>query len=99
MARDETVKRIVLIDAPAVVGWEKWREIDARHGFGLLKGSLKSAAEKGRLRAELTETLAHILLAGLMETALLIARASDTEKATRNGRAAIKQLIDKLLGA
>lgn len=98
MACDPTIKRIVLIDAPAVLGWEKWREIDGRHGFGLLKRSLKAAAGKGRIRAELIENFAHILLAGLMETALVIARASDTEKATRNGRAAIKELIDKLLG-
>jgi len=99
MARDETVKRIVLIDAPAVLGWEKWREIDARHGFGLMKASLKAAAKKKRLRAELIEIYAHILLAGVMETALVIARADDSEKATRNGRTAIAELISKLLDA
>jgi AcrR family transcriptional regulator len=99
MARDETVKRIVLIDAPAVLGWEKWREIDARHGFGLMKASLKAAAKKKRLRAELIEIYAHILLAGVMETALVIARADDSEKATRNGRTAIAELINKLLDA
>lgn len=99
MARDQTVKRIVLIDAPAVLGWEKWREIDARHGFGLMKASLKAAAKKKRLRAELIEIYAHILLAGVMETALVIARADDSEKATRNGRTAIAELISKLLDA
>jgi AcrR family transcriptional regulator len=99
MARDETVKRIVLIDAPAVLGWEKWREIDARHGFGLMKASLKTVAKKKRLRTELIEIYAHILLAGVMETALVIARADDSEKATRNGRAAIAELINKLLDA
>jgi AcrR family transcriptional regulator len=99
MARDETVRRIVLIDAPAVLGWEKWREIDTRHGFGLMKGSLKAAVKKKRLRAELIEIYAHILLASLMETALVIARASDIERANRNGRAAIAELINKLLDA
>jgi AcrR family transcriptional regulator len=99
MARDEKVKRIVLIDAPAVLGWEKWREIDARHGFGLMKASLKAIAKKGLLRNELTEIYAHILLAGVMETALVIARAPNVEKATRNGRAAIAELINKLLDA
>jgi AcrR family transcriptional regulator len=98
MARDEKVKRIVLIDAPAVLGWEKWREIDARHGFGLMKGSLKAAAKTGQLRSELREIFAHILLASVMETALVIARAKNTEKAARNGRAAITGLIDKVLG-
>src|SRR5262249_18358671 len=33
-------QQIAVIAAPAVVGWERWRAIDARHGFGLLKGAL-----------------------------------------------------------
>src|SRR4029453_5269277 len=40
LAREPTVRRIALVDAPAVVGWEKWREMDERYAFGLLKGAL-----------------------------------------------------------
>jgi AcrR family transcriptional regulator len=97
MARDNTVRRIVLIDAPAILGWQKWREIDARHGFGLLKASLKAAAAEGKAREELTDMFAHILLAALMETALVIARASNTAAASRDGRTAIRELIGRLL--
>jgi len=97
MAGDETVRQIALIDAPAALGWQKWREIDSRHGFGLLKASLKAAAACGRLRADLVDMYAHILLAALMETALVIAR-SNTAAASRNGRAAVRELIERLLG-
>ena len=97
MAGDETVRQIALIDAPAALGWQKWREINSRHGFGLLKASLQAAAGRGRLRAELVDAYAHILLAALMETALVIAR-KDTATASRNGRAAVKELIERLLG-
>jgi AcrR family transcriptional regulator len=97
IAGDETVRRIALIDAPAALGWQKWREIDSRHGFGLLKASLKAAAASGRLRADLVDAYAHILLAALMETALVIA-TRNTAAASRNGRAAIKELIERLLG-
>src|SRR3954469_3960653 len=34
------VERIVLLDAPAVLGWERWREIGLRHGLGLVAGTL-----------------------------------------------------------
>ena len=61
LSRDPAVRQIVLMDAPAVVGWQKWREIDARFGFGLLKGSLKSAAAAGRVREDLVDILAHVL--------------------------------------
>jgi AcrR family transcriptional regulator len=96
MAGEEKVRQIALIDAPAALGWQKWREIEARHGFGLLKASLKAAAAKGRLRTDLVDMYAHILLAALMETALLIARR-ETAAASRNGRAAVRDLIERLL--
>ena len=98
VSRDPAVRQIVLMDAPAVIGWQKWREIDARYGFGLLKGSLKAAAGAGRLRPELVEVFAHVLLAAVLEIALLMARAHDPAKAAREGRAALRELIDKLLG-
>jgi hypothetical protein len=39
-----------------------------------------------------------MLLASVMEAALVIARANNSAAATRNGRAAIRELIGKLLG-
>lgn len=98
MVRDEPVRRIVLIDAPTVLGWQQWREIDAQHGFGLLKRSLQAAAAEGRIRPELIDIYGHILLASVMETALVIARVNNSAAAIRNGRAAITELIGKLLG-
>jgi AcrR family transcriptional regulator len=98
MIRDEPVRRIALIDAPAVLGWQQWREIDAQHGFGLLKRSLQAAAAEGRIRPELIDIYGHILLASVMETALVIARVNNSAAAIRNGRAAITELIGKLLG-
>ena len=98
LSREPAIRQIVLTDAPAVLGWQKWRDIDARFGFGLLKSSLKAAAADGRLRPELVDTIAHVLLAALLEVALVIARADKPEEAARLGRVALKELIDKLLG-
>src|SRR5262249_2602278 len=61
LAREPTVRRIVLLDAPAVVGWEKWREMDERYGFGLLKATLAGIAATGRIRKDLIDVLAHML--------------------------------------
>src|SRR6201996_5656258 len=33
-------QRIVLHDAPAVLGWDRWREISASNGLGLIEASL-----------------------------------------------------------
>ena len=77
MAGDPTIQRIALIDAPSVVGWQKWREIDGRHGFGLLRGTLEAIAATGRIRQDSVELLAHLLLAALLEAALVIAHSDD----------------------
>jgi AcrR family transcriptional regulator len=97
LAQDPVIRQIVLIDAPSVVGWQKWREIDARHGFGLLKTSLEAAARAGRLNQELIDVLAHMLLAALMEAALVISRAEKPVTAMRVSKAAIDKLIDGML--
>src|SRR6187401_3200790 len=34
------VQRIVLVDAPAVLGWEEWRAIGERHGLGVTMAAL-----------------------------------------------------------
>lgn len=99
LAQEGAVRQIVLTDAPAVLGWEKWRAIDARHGFGLLKAALGRIGADGALPAESVEIFAHILLASLTEVALLIARAPDRKGAAVRGKAAIQMLLTRLLGA
>jgi AcrR family transcriptional regulator len=98
LSRDPAVKQIVLVDAPSVLGWQKWREIDARFGFGLIKAGLKNLSKAGRLRAEMIEPLSHVLLASMMELGLVVARAEKPTAAMRSARAALHQLIDRLLG-
>jgi AcrR family transcriptional regulator len=98
ISRDPAIRQVVMIDAPAVVGWQKWREIDARYGFGLLKGSLRAAAEAGRLSPALVEPLAHVLVAAVLEIALLMARTGDAPGSVKQAKAALRELIEKLLG-
>jgi AcrR family transcriptional regulator len=79
---DPTVQRIVLLDAPSVLGWEEWRELDEHYGLGLVKAAVQEAIDAGVLAEQPVEPLAHLLLGALNEAALLIARANDV-KATR----------------
>jgi AcrR family transcriptional regulator len=96
LARDPEVRQIALIDAPAVVGWQQWRAIDERYAFGLLKSGLQAAAAAGRVRADVVDVLAHMLLAALAEVALVVARAGDGAKAVKQGQAAVHELLDRL---
>lgn len=97
LARIDRVRRIALEDAPSVLGWQTWRQIEERYGFGLLKAGLKAAAKARGLKRAPVEELAHMLLAALIEAALLIARAENAASATRATTAAIDRLIDGIL--
>jgi hypothetical protein len=66
--------------------------------FGLIKASLAAAASDGRLRQDLVESVADLLLAALMELALVIARAEDPATATRQAVTAVAGVIDALCG-
>jgi AcrR family transcriptional regulator len=92
-ADDPAVRRIVLIDAPSVVGWEAWREIDGRYALGLLKAALGVAAAGGLLAASSVDLYAHLLLAVLIEAALVVARSDDSAKAIEAGQEATHLVI------
>ena len=87
------VQQIVLLDAPAVLGWERWREIGMRHGMGLVEGVLGHAMEVGRVRRQPLRPLAHVVVGALDEAALYVARAEDPVTAGREARAVVDQLI------
>jgi AcrR family transcriptional regulator len=95
--RDPVVRRVVLVDAPAVLGWERWREIDECHWFGLLKSALAESLPPSRLDATSLDVLAHMLLAALNELAFVIARADDPDAAAHAGQAAVVDLLGRLL--
>jgi hypothetical protein len=77
IAGHPVVQRILLIDAPSVLGWDRWRALEERHALGLIKGALAAIASEGGLAPDLVELFSHVLLATMNEIALLVARADD----------------------
>ena len=87
------VQQIVLLDAPAVLGWERWREIGMRYGMGLVEAVLGHAMEVGRVPRQPLRPLAHMLVGALDEAALYVARADDQAIAAEEARAVVDRLI------
>ena len=90
---DPAVQRIALIDGPAVLGWDRHRELDAKHGLGLVRAGVEAAMAEGLIAPGPPEPLAHVLLGGLSEGAMLIARAEDVNKARREVGMSVKTLL------
>jgi Tetracyclin repressor-like, C-terminal domain len=87
------VRRIVLLDGPAVLGWERWREVGMRYGLGLVEGALQGAVDAGRMAPQPVRALAHVLIGALDEAALYVATADDQAAA----RAEVGAVLDRLL--
>ena len=98
MAGDPVVRQIMLIDAPAVLGWQRWRELDEQGPLGMIRDCLAYAAGTGRIEHGHVDTFAHIVLAAVNEVAIMIARADDPAAALAAGESAFAEFLDRLLG-
>jgi AcrR family transcriptional regulator len=93
---DPAVQRIALLDAPAVLGWEQWREIGMQYGFGLVQGTVQAAMDAGLIERQPVVPLAHLLLGAIDEGAMLVARADDDGETRSQVGASVTRFLDAL---
>jgi len=87
------VERIILLDAPAVLGWEAWRDLAGRYGLGLVQLALQTAMDAGAIVPQPVVPLAHVLVGALNEGALYVARADDPAGAREQCAAIFDQIL------
>jgi AcrR family transcriptional regulator len=93
---DPAIQRIMMTDAPSVLGWDEWREIDTQYGLGLVKASLEQAMETGLIERQPVEPLAHLVVGALDEAAMYISRADDTGPARREMGESVERMLSGL---
>ncbi|MFD9549252.1 TetR/AcrR family transcriptional regulator [Nocardia salmonicida] len=89
------VRRIALLDAPAVLGWARWREIELRHTIGLVENAMAGAMAAGRIRKQPVRPLALVVVGALDEAAQYLAHSADAGDIVAV-RAVIEQLVSGL---
>lgn len=77
---DPSFARIALQEAPSVLGWAEWREIDMRYSLGLITGVLRHGMQTGVLREQPVQPLGHIIASAMGEAGLLIAAGTPREE-------------------
>ncbi len=95
-ANNPDVQQIVLIDGPAVLGWDQWRILEGQYGLGAITDMLDAAVAQGVIARQATEPLAHMLLSAVDEAALYIANSTNRQLARRQSRASLKALLGGL---
>lgn len=91
---DPTIHRITLVEGPAALGWNAWREVGHRHGLGLVEQALAAYVPPGAP----VGALAHVLMGALGEAALFVAAAEDPVAAREEAHRAVTSLLTGLGG-
>ena len=86
------LQRIVLLDGPSVLGWDRWREICLRHTVGLIAALLQDGIDRGSLPPQPVQALTHVLVGAVDEAALYIAQAEDGAAARADMDLVIRRL-------
>ena len=83
-ALEGEVQTILLIDAPTVLGYERWHALQGRYGLGLTVTALEVGMDAGVLKRRPSLPLANMVLKALSAGAMFIARAEDRAKARKD---------------
>lgn len=89
-------KRIMLVDGPAVLGWEEWRRMDEQNSMRLLREQLQFMQQQGELRQVAVDALTHMLSGAMNEAALWIAQAAEEQQAYEESMIVISLLLEGL---
>jgi AcrR family transcriptional regulator len=85
--------RIVIIDAPAVLGLARYTELDEQYAFAAIVAALEAAAESGELAVTDPQTLARLLLGALTRGAMLIANSAEPARTRDEVSATMRAML------
>ncbi|WP_116247090.1 TetR/AcrR family transcriptional regulator [Nocardiopsis sp. FIRDI 009] len=92
---DARVQRIMLVDGPAVLGWDAWRAMDEAGSARHLAEALTASADAGLLRPQPITPLARLLSGAMNEAALWLA-ASGTDRDLEDVWTALSGMLESL---
>ncbi|MGH2743437.1 MAG: TetR/AcrR family transcriptional regulator [Thermoleophilaceae bacterium] len=93
---DPQVQRIMLIDGPAVLGWQAWRKLDAATSMKLLEEVITELVDEGVISAQPVKPLVHLLSGAMNEAALWLAGSESRERDLDATIAALNRFLDSL---
>jgi len=88
--------RIVLKDGPAVLGWDRWREIDERYFLAMLPQTLEAAMSEGAIPRQPAAPLARLLIGAMTEAAVACAGSDDPHRTGLEHARALESLLEGL---
>jgi AcrR family transcriptional regulator len=93
IAQREDLRRLVSIEAPAILAAETLVEFD-QYGFGLLHQSIQIAVAEGKLNTIDPECFAHLVNGALNELATWVAQSNDPQR-LKTAQKSIEMLLTR----
>lgn len=88
------IQRIMLVDGPAVLGWNEWRALDEAASARHLSEALAALIEDGTIASQPVAPLAHLLSGAMNEAAMWLAAAG-----SQQDLADVKTALSQMLAA
>lgn len=93
---DPAYQRIVVHEAPVVMGWERWREAEDQFSFGLVRTGIQALVDAGEIDDLPVEVTARLLFGALTAGATMIARSDDQKQTSAEVSATIIRMLERL---
>jgi phage terminase large subunit-like protein len=93
---DADIQQIMLVDAPAVLGFETWREIDSQNSMRLLQESIQELVNKKIIQTPSVEAFTHLLSGAMNEAALWVARSPQPKKTLAEATKTLEHLLNSV---
>jgi AcrR family transcriptional regulator len=88
------IRRLLIVEAPAVLGWQRWLELDEAHSFKLLREGIAEALSAGVIQFDGTAESIAVMLNGAINASVL--RLSDGPEEEAAGRRSVVALVRSL---
>lgn len=93
---DADFRRIALEEAPAALGWARWKETEEKYFLGLVTGAVAGLADAGLIAIPPGDLTARMLLAAMSEAGVAVATSADPDEERRRVGALVLRLLEGL---
>lgn len=93
IARSDEYRRIVIQEGPAVLGYERFREQEQLHTFGLVQEIITALVQGYDVAVSTVEALTRLFFGALSSTGMAVSTAEDAERASEDAEDAIVLLL------
>jgi AcrR family transcriptional regulator len=87
-------RRIALEEAPAALGWGRWKEIEERYFLGTVRSVIDQLSQSGEVAVEGGDVAARMVLAAMGEAGIAVGSAKNPKAERRRTHTLLMQMLE-----